>query len=50
MAMEGVRLLDQGQPALAASYWVTTLLTGQMAGVYGMWLGTPTAAKEATCN
>jgi fluoride ion exporter CrcB/FEX len=38
MAMEGVRLLDQGQPALAASYWVTTLLIGQMAGVYGMWL------------
>jgi CrcB protein len=39
MAMEGVRLLDRGQPALAVGYWVTTLLVGQMAGVYGMWLG-----------
>jgi CrcB protein len=39
MAMEGVRLLDQGRPALAVGYWLATLLVGQMAGVYGMWLG-----------
>jgi CrcB protein len=39
MAMEGVRLLDRGRPGLAVGYWVTTLLVGQMAGVYGMWLG-----------
>jgi fluoride exporter len=39
MAMEGVRLLDQDRPALAAGYWLATLLVGQMAGVYGMWLG-----------
>jgi fluoride exporter len=39
MAMDGVRLLDQGRPALAVGYWVATLLVGQMAGVYGMWLG-----------
>jgi fluoride exporter len=39
MAMEGVRLLDQGHSALAVGYWVITLLIGQMAGVYGMWLG-----------
>jgi fluoride exporter len=39
MAMEGVRLLDRGRPAPAAGYWLATLLVGQMAGVYGMWLG-----------
>jgi CrcB protein len=39
MAMEGVRLLDQGRLGLAVGYWVATLLVGQMAGVYGMWLG-----------
>jgi CrcB protein len=39
MAMEGVRLLDRGRPGLAVGYWVATLLVGQMAGVWGMWLG-----------
>jgi fluoride exporter len=39
MAMEGVRLLDQGRLGLAVGYWLATLLVGQMAGVYGMWLG-----------
>jgi fluoride ion exporter CrcB/FEX len=39
MAMEGVRLLDQGRPQLAVGYWLATLLGGQMAGVWGMWLG-----------
>jgi CrcB protein len=39
MAMEGVRLVDNGRPQLAVGYWVATLLVGQMAGVWGMWLG-----------
>lgn len=39
MAMEGVRLLDDGRAGLAVGYWVATLLVGQMAGVWGMWLG-----------
>jgi CrcB protein len=39
MAVEGVRLLDDGRPQLAVAYWVATLLVGQMAGVWGMWLG-----------
>jgi CrcB protein len=39
MAMEGVRLLDRGRPGLAVGYWLATLLGGQMAGVWGMWLG-----------
>jgi fluoride exporter len=39
MAMEGVRLLDAGRPQLAVGYWVAALLVGQMAGVWGMWLG-----------
>ena len=39
MAMEGVRLLDQGRLGLAVGYWVATLLVGQMAGVHGMRLG-----------
>jgi CrcB protein len=39
MAMEGVRLLDGGRPGLAIGYWLVTLLGGQMAGVWGMWLG-----------
>jgi fluoride exporter len=39
MAMEGVGLLDRGQVGLAIGYWLTTLLAGQMAAVYGMWLG-----------
>lgn len=39
MAMEGVRLIDSGHVWTAAVYWVLTLIVGQMAGVYGMWLG-----------
>jgi CrcB protein len=39
MAMEGVRLLDDDRPGLAVGYWMATLLVGQMAGVWGMWLG-----------
>jgi CrcB protein len=39
MAIEGVRLLDDGRPQLAVGYWAATLLGGQMAGVWGMWLG-----------
>ena len=39
MAIEGVRLLDGRRPGLAVSYWLATLLGGQMAGVWGMWLG-----------
>jgi fluoride exporter len=34
-----VGLLDRGQIGLAIGYWMSTLLVGQMAGVYGMWLG-----------
>lgn len=39
MAVEGVRLIEAGRVATAALYWVLTLVTGQMAGVYGMWVG-----------
>lgn len=39
MAVEGIRLLDGGRVATAIVYWVATLVAGQMAGVYGMWLG-----------
>lgn len=39
MAVEGVRLLDSGRGDLAVTYWILTLIVGQMAGVYGMWLG-----------
>jgi CrcB protein len=39
MALEWVRLLDSGRIGYAAAYWVATLVLGQMAGVYGMWLG-----------
>lgn len=39
MAVEGVQLIDFGRPDLAAAYWVATLGLGQMASVYGMWLG-----------
>lgn len=39
MAMEGVRLLDQGRPARSAGYWLATLLVGQAAGAwpYAAW-------------
>ena len=39
MAVEGVMLLSEGRIPLAVAYWATTLVLGQMAGVYGMWLG-----------
>ena len=39
MAVEGVRLLDLGRTRTALTYWILTLVLGQMAGVYGMWLG-----------
>jgi CrcB protein len=39
MAMEGVRLLGGGRVGLGVGYWVATLLVGQLAGVWGMWLG-----------
>ncbi len=39
MALEGVLLIEVGRIGLAAGYWVATLVFGQMAGVYGMWLG-----------
>jgi CrcB protein len=39
MAVEGVRLIAAGRIPAAVAYWVATLIAGQMAGVYGMWLG-----------
>lgn len=39
MAMEGVQLIEARRLGLAAGYGVSTLVVGQMAGVYGMWLG-----------
>jgi hypothetical protein len=39
MAMDGVRLLDQGRPGLAVGYRVATLLVRQMAEVWGRSLG-----------
>jgi CrcB protein len=39
MALEGVLLIERGRVALAILYWLATLILGQMAGVYGMWLG-----------
>lgn len=39
MAVEGVRLIEVGAWRVAAGYWIATLIVGQMAGVYGMWLG-----------
>lgn len=39
MALEGVLLVEAGRPATAAVYWMAALVLGQMAGVYGMWLG-----------
>ncbi len=38
MAVEGVVLFDAGRPAMALGYWLATLILGQMAGVYGMWM------------
>jgi len=50
MAVEGVRLIDAGRSQVALAYWVVTLVVGQAAGVYGMWLGRVRlgSAKEAT--
>lgn len=39
MAVEGVRLIEAKRVALAAVYWVATLILGQAAGLLGMWLG-----------
>ncbi len=39
IAVEGVRLIDAGRVGTALGYWLVTLVAGQMAGVYGMWLG-----------
>lgn len=38
MAVEGVRLVDAGRIPMALAYWIATLLAGQAAGIYGMWL------------
>lgn len=38
MAVEGVRLLEAGRVTTALTYWIATLLAGQAAGIYGMWL------------
>jgi CrcB protein len=39
MAVDGVRLVAEGEPATAAAYWLASLVVGQMAGVYGIWMG-----------
>lgn len=39
MALEGVQLIEARRFGMAAGYWIVTLVVGQMAGVYGMWLG-----------
>jgi fluoride exporter len=39
MAVEGVKLIDGGQVRTAALYWLATLIVGQLAGVYGLWVG-----------
>jgi fluoride exporter len=38
VALEGVRLIDGGHVAMALAYWVATLIAGQAAGLYGMWI------------
>jgi fluoride exporter len=48
MAMEGVRLLDQGRLGLAVGYWVATLLVGADGRGLRDVAGTARAAKEAT--
>ena len=51
MAMEGVRLIDSGHVETALIYWILTLIIGQMAGVYGMWLGDePARRRQAAAN
>jgi len=44
MAVEGVRLIDHGRADTAFGYWILTLVLGQAAGVYGMFLGRVGAA------
>lgn len=39
MALQGVQLIEAQRLGLAACYWIATLVIGQIAGVYGMWLG-----------
>ena len=39
MAMDGVRLVDNGHTTTAVVYWMLTFIVGQMAGICGMWLG-----------
>jgi CrcB protein len=39
VAIEGVRLIDSGRQSTALLYWGLTLVFGQMAGTYGMWIG-----------
>jgi CrcB protein len=39
MALEGVRLIDIGQVKMGLTYWIMTLIVGQLVGVCGMWLG-----------
>lgn len=38
MALEGVRLLDSGRVATAASYWMATFIGGQLAAALGVSL------------
>jgi len=39
MALEGVRLITAGRVRMGPTYGILTLIVGQMASVYGMWLG-----------
>jgi CrcB protein len=39
MAMEGSAAAGRQPGRVAVCYWVATLLVGQVAGVWGMWLG-----------
>ncbi len=38
MALEGVVLFDAGMAGQALAYWLATLILGQAAGLYGMWM------------
>lgn len=38
MAVEGIRLVEADRAPMALAYWISTLLAGQAAGIYGMWL------------
>jgi hypothetical protein len=39
MAVDGVDLIDHGKAGTTLGYWLLTLVLGQAAGVYGMFLG-----------